>query len=164
MLFANTSKALAGFGLESYTFLPALTLAYAYTFAQDNPTRSVSFFIITFEAKFLPFALLFMTMIVESPNAALSQLMGLIAAHGYEFLTRIWPTFGGGKNIMFTPQIVKRWFGATPGSVQNRGYGFAVQGGGGAAAAGARADAASGRSTGSSLWGQAGPGRRLGGD
>jgi Derlin-2/3 len=160
-------QALAGGILDSYTFLPALTLAYAYTFAQDSPTRQVSFFIVNFDAKFLPFALLFMTFIIDGPEPAAAQLTGLLAAHLYDFLTRIWPTFGGGKNYIFTPNIVKRVFGAGVGSVQNRGYGFAVQGQGRATGVGAGAPdtASSGRSTGSSnTWGSVGPGRRLGGE
>jgi Derlin-2/3 len=160
-------QALAGGILDSYTFLPALTLAYAYTFAQDSPTRQVSFFIVNFDAKFLPFALLFMTFIIDGPEPAAAQLTGLLAAHLYDFLTRIWPTFGGGKNYIFTPNIVKRAFGAGVGSVQNRGYGFAVQGQGRATGVGAGAPdaASSGRSTGSSsTWGSVGPGRRLGGE
>ena len=150
--------------MDAYTFLPALTLAYAYTFAQDNPTRQVSFFILTFDAKYLPFALLFMTFIIDGPESALAQVTGIFAAHLYDFLTRIWPTFGGGKNYIFTPQIVKRWFGANAGNIQNRGYGFAVQGRG--REAGRTPDApTSGRSTGtSSTWGNTGPGRRLGGE
>jgi Derlin-2/3 len=152
-------KALAGGILNEYTFLPALSLAYAYTFAQDNPTRQVSFFIVNFDSKYLPFALLFMSFIIDGPNAALAQLTGLVAAHLYDFLTRIWPTFGGGKNFISTPQIVKGWFGAPPGSVQNRGYGSAFQGGGRASGAGAGAPL--GRSTGN-MWSSAGPGRRLG--
>ncbi|CAO2649660.1 Nn.00g070450.m01.CDS01 [Neocucurbitaria sp. VM-36] len=157
---------LAGAFLNAYTFLPALSLAYAYTFAQDNPTRQVSFFIVNFDSKYLPFALLFMTFIIDGSEAALAQLTGLIAAHLYDFLTRIWPTFGGGKNYIFTPQIVKGWFGATAGSVQNRGYGHVVQGRGRATGTGAGADPASaGRSTGvSNAWGGMGPGRRLGGE
>lgn len=159
--------ATAGVVLNAYTFLPALSLAYAYTFAQDNPTRQVSFFIVNFDAKYLPFALLFMTFIIDGSESALAQLTGLVAAHLFDFLTRIWPTFGGGKNYIFTPHIVKRWFGAMAGSVQNRGYGSVVQGRGRAAGApGSGADAASaGRSTGvSNQWGNVGPGRRLGGE
>jgi len=135
-------------------------MAYAYTFAQDNPNRQASFFVVQFESKYLPFALLFLALVIDGPNAAAAQLTGLIAAHLYDFLTRIWPTFGGGKNYIFTPLTVKRWFGAAPGSVQNRGYGTAVHGRGNAAGAG---DAAAGRSTGTN-WGQVGPGRRLGGE
>jgi Derlin-2/3 len=151
--------------LNSYTFLPALTLSYAYTFAQDSPTRQVSFFIVNFDAKYLPFALLFMTFIIDGPDSAAAQLTGLLAAHMYDFLTRIWPTFGGGRNYIFTPDFVKRAFGAGVGGIQNRGYGHAVQGQGRATGvgAGAPSGAGSGRSTGST-WGSVGPGRRLGGD
>jgi Derlin-2/3 len=154
-------QALAGFGLNSYTFLPALTLAYAYTFAQDNPTRQVNFFVLNFDAKYLPFALLFMSFIMDGPEPAMAQVTGLIAAHMYDFLTRIWPTFGGGKNYITTPQFVKRLFMARAGTTENRGFGHTVQGRGRATGSGAGADPASARSTGS-LWGQAGPGRRLG--
>ncbi|KAF2639032.1 DER1-domain-containing protein, partial [Massarina eburnea CBS 473.64] len=146
--------ALAGHVLNGYTFLPALSLAYAYTYAQDNPTRQVTFFIITFDSKYLPYALLFMTLVIDSPDLALSQATGLFAAHLYDFLTRIWPTFGGGRNYIVTPQIVKRWLGATPGAQQARPYGTAQQGGGG----GRVPDNAAGRTTGA----QWGPGRRLG--
>jgi Derlin-2/3 len=158
-------KALAGGLLNAYTFLPALSLAYAYTFAQDNPTRKVSFFIVTFDSKYLPFALLFMTFIIDGPEPALAQLTGLVAAHLYDFLTRIWPTFGGGKNYIHTPAMVKRLFAPEAGTAENRGYGYAMQGRGRAAGTGAGApDPASGRSTGRSTWGGVGPGRRLGGE
>lgn len=158
-------KGTAGCLLGSYTFLPALSLAYAYTFGQDNPTRSVQFFILNFDAKFLPFAMLFLTFVIDGPDAAASQLTGLIAAHLYDFLTRIWPTFGGGTNYIRTPQIVKGWFSATAGSVQDRGYGHAVQGRGRAAGApGSGAQPTTGRTTGANTpWSGMGPGRRLGG-
>jgi Derlin-2/3 len=139
--------------LNAYTFLPALTLAYAYTYSQDNPSRKVSFFIITFDAKYLPLALLFMTLIMDGSGPALSQATGLVAAHMFDFLTRIWPTFGGGTNYITTPAVVKGWFGGGAGTQQARSYGMAQQGR-------STADApASGRSTGTNPWG---PGRRLG--
>jgi Derlin-2/3 len=150
-------KALAGVVFNAYTFLPALSLAYAYTFAQDNPTRQVNFFIVNFDSKYLPFAMLFMTFIIDGQEPALHQLMGLIAAHLYDFLTRIWPTFGGGKNYVFTPQVVKRWFGGAAGTPQNRGYGYAVPGRG-------RETGSNEPSTGRSTGAQFGPGRRLGGE
>ncbi|KAH4897405.1 derlin [Parastagonospora nodorum] len=153
--------ATAGGFLNSYTFLPALTESYAYTFAQDNPTRQVNFFIINFDAKFLPFALLFMTFIVDGPDSAAAQLTGLLAAHLYDFLTRIWPTFGGGKNYIVTPNFVKRLFNAGVG-VQNRGFGHVVQGQ--ARASGAATGGPSAAAGVSNRWGSVGPGRRLGGD
>jgi Derlin-2/3 len=157
-------KATAGGILGGYTFLPALSLAYAYTFAQDNPSRSMSFFIITFEAKYLPYAMLLMTFVMGNPSQAMHQACGLLAAHMYDFLTRIWPTFGGGKNYIYTPEIVKRWFGAAPGSVQNRGFGYVVEGRGRAdGAPGTGAQPSTGRTTGASTqWNSLGPGRRLG--
>ncbi|CBY01016.1 hypothetical protein LEMA_P021460.1 [Plenodomus lingam JN3] len=157
-LYANIArvKATAGAAFGSYTFLPALSLAYAYTYAQENPTRKVSFFVVTFDCKFLPYAMLAMSFVMDGPGTALVQICGLLAAHMYDFLTRIWPTFGGGKNYIFTPQIVRSWFGATPGSVQNRGYGHAVQGRGAAPSTGASTSVRN-------AWGSMGPGRRLGG-
>jgi len=152
--------AVAGLILKSYTFLQALSLAFAYTYAQDNPTRQVSFFIITFDAKYLPFGMLFMTFIIDGPEAAMTQATGLIAAHFFDFMTRIWPTFGGGTNYIFTPVIVKRWFGGTAGSVQQRAYGTAQQARPRDDPAAARA---AGRSTGfGGQWDGRGPGNRLG--
>lgn len=151
------SKLVAGFFLQSSIFLHALSLAFAYTYAQDNPTRQVQFFIINFDAKYLPFAMLFLTFIIDGPNAAMTQACGILAAHLYDFLTRIWPTFGGGRNYIFTPNIVKQWFGGRPGNVQQRTYGTAIQG------RGREEDRSAGRSTGfSGQWGERGPGRRLG--
>lgn len=129
-------------------------MAYAYTSAQDSPGRQVSFFVINFDAKFLPLALLTMTLIMEGGQSAMAQAMGLIAAHLYDFLTRIWPTFGGGRNFIYTPDTVKRWFGGRPGAQQARSYGMAQQG------RTTTAEPATGRTTGTAQWG--GPGRRLG--
>ncbi|PZD33754.1 DER1 domain containing protein [Pyrenophora tritici-repentis] len=163
LFVGSVIAATAGGILNAYTFLPALSLAYAYTFAQDNPTRSVSFFIVTFESKYLPFAMLFMTFVIDGPEAAATQLTGLVAAHLYDFLTRIWPTFGGGTNYIRTPDMVKRWFAARPGSVQSRGFGHVVEGRGRAAGAPGSNMPSTGRTTGASTtWGGMGPGRRLG--
>lgn len=154
--------ATAGAVLNTYTFLPALSLAYAYTFAQDNPTRQVSFFVVNFDAKYLPYALLFMSFVMDGPEPALAQSAGLFAAHLYDFLTRIWPTFGGGKNYIFTPRIVKGWFGQKAGTVQDRGFGHAVQGRGNATASGASSSSSSAAEGVRNRWGSMGPGRRLG--
>jgi Derlin-2/3 len=164
MVLTYYVKGIAGVVLNTFTFLPALSLAYAYTFAQENPTRRVSFFVLTFDSKFLPYALIAMSFVMDGPEPAMAQGTGLIAAHLFDFLTRIWPTFGGGKNYIVTPEFVKRLFSATPGSVRDTGFGHAVQGGGRATgAAGGRAAPTSGRSTGvNNSWGGMGPGRRLG--
>lgn len=141
----------------SLTFA-ALILGIAYTYSQDNKSKKASFFIISFNVMWLPWAMLLMTLIMAGPNAVMNQVTGLVAAHLYDFLTRLWPTFGGGKNYISTPNIVKRWFGGDRPNIQVRGYGTAYR----------QAAPSSGRGTSSgfgfsSAWGARGQGRRLGG-
>jgi len=144
--------------LGGYVFLQSLILAYAYTFSQDNPHSNVTIYILTFPAKYLPYALIALTFIMDGPGAAKLQAGGLLAAHAYDFLTRIWPTFGGGSNWLKTPEVVKRYFAGLgqDGAGQARAYGTAFQGrqqGGSGSAASAT----------SSAWSNTrGPGRRLG--
>ncbi|KAG7008050.1 25S rRNA (uridine-N(3))-methyltransferase [Physcia stellaris] len=114
---------LAGGILGGYIFTGALILAFAYTYSQDNKGKKVSFFVITFNVIWLPWAMLLMTFIMGGPYAALHQAAGIPAAHLYDFVTRIYPTFGGGRNYIFTPAIVKRWFGADkPGTNVKASY------------------------------------------
>lgn len=131
-----------------------LIMALAYTFSQDNPDRTMSFFIISFPGRYLPYALLAVTFVLGGPDAAKVQATGLLSAHLYDFLTRIWPEFGGGVNIIKTPDTVKRWFagdGERP-APQARGSGTAF--------AAPRAQAPPNPN-----WSnQRGPGRRLGGE
>jgi Derlin-2/3 len=91
----------------------------------------------------------------------MSEGSGIIAAHLYDFLTRIYPAFGGGKNYIQTPAFVKRWFGSQQPRQIHRGYGVAYH-------AGDRAyQGLSNSSWYSSLggsWRGRGSGRRLGGD
>ncbi|KAK3060616.1 hypothetical protein LTS18_008137, partial [Coniosporium uncinatum] len=147
--------ALAGGYFGGYTFLDALILSVAYTFAQDNPLTNVTVFILTFSAKYLPYALLLLTFIMHGPPAAMEQGTGLLAAHLYDFLTRIWPTFGGGRNYTKIPEFVKRWF-AQNGSAapQARSHGTAFDN--------RRAAPASGSASANAWSNQRGPGRRLG--
>ncbi|KAF2434725.1 DER1-domain-containing protein [Tothia fuscella] len=120
--------ATCGLLLNGYIFLQPLILAFAYTFSQDNPNTNITIYILTFPAKYLPFALIFLTFIMDGPNAAKQQLAGLFAAHLYDFLTRIWPTFGGGRTYIQTPDMVKRWFGgARPIVERSYGTGFTAR-------------------------------------
>lgn len=165
---ANIQKLIGGVILGGFTFLDALTLAFAYTHAQDNPNRQVSFFIITMRAKFLPLAMLAMTFVSGSPESALKQASGLVAAHLYDFLTRIWPTHGGGTNYIQTPAVISRWFGADARVPQARNYGSAIPGRpappGRTAPAPAGGSVSTGWSSSVPSWNSRGSGRRLGGD
>lgn len=156
-----------GLGMGGILFLSPLTLALAYTYAQENPNRQLSYFIITFSAKYLPYAMLAMTFVMASPVAALHQATGLIAAHLYDFLTKIWPEYGGGRKLINTPLFVRRWFEQTGGVASQRSYGTAFSGNTTTAPqrqTGSGGGWASGFSGGSGAWNQRGQGRRLGGD
>lgn len=136
----------------------ALTLGLAYTYSQDNRGKRVSFYFITFNAIWLPWALLGMTFLLSGPGGALLQGTGLLAAHAYDFLTRLYPTFGGGRNIVQTPGFVKKWFGSDRPAIVNKGYGTAYKP---PTTQPARGPTAGGSLGFRSSWGQ---GRRLGGD
>ncbi|KAI9818530.1 MAG: hypothetical protein M1827_000589 [Pycnora praestabilis] len=153
--------------LGGFVFTQALVLALAYTYSQDNRGRKVSFFIITLPVQWLPYAMLLMTMVMGGPGAALNQAMGLVAAHLYDFLTRLYPTFGGGRNYIVTPSIVRRWFGGDRPGPTSRGYGTAFTAR--PAIQPSNRGTSSGFSSGfgsgvSNIWGSRGQGQRLGGD
>lgn len=155
------------------SFSPAaLTTALAYTYSQDNRGKRVTFYIITFNVIWLPWALIGMTFLSGGPFAALVQGTGILAAHAYDFLTRLYPTFGGGRNVIQTPTFVKKWFGGSGGSsggrppivVKSYGTSYAAQQPKTPqpAARGSGSIASSGSSLAfRKTWGQ---GRRLGGD
>ena len=155
--------------MDGAFFLSALTLALAYTYAQENPNRQLSYFIVTFSAKYLPYSMLAMTFVMASPQAALHQATGLIAAHLYEFLTKIWPEHGGGRKLINTPAFVARWFATAAGTPSQRSFGTAYSGNNPAQNVGQQRQAgggggwASGFSQGGS-WNSRGQGRRLGGE
>jgi Derlin-2/3 len=141
-------------------FTSALVLAFAYTATQDERGQKATFIVITIPAQFIPYAMLLMTLIMEGPNSAKIQATGLVAAHLHDFLTRLWPTFGGGRNLVPTPAFVTRMWQTTQASVTHKDYGTAF-------APAQRAAAASGSSTGGVLpesWRSRGSGHRLGGD
>ncbi|KAI9661705.1 MAG: hypothetical protein M1821_008943 [Bathelium mastoideum] len=145
----------------------ALLMGFTYTYAQDDPARLVSFFIVTFQAKWLPYAMLAISAIAVSPAAALHQSTGLLAAHLYEFLTRIWPEHGNGRNVLQTPAFVLRWFGADQRRprVTSAGTAFAAQPRTqSASTSGAGQSSGVGLGNGPQAWARRGPGHRLGGE
>ncbi|KAL8764239.1 MAG: hypothetical protein Q9184_000208 [Pyrenodesmia sp. 2 TL-2023] len=137
-----------------------MILALAYTYSQDNRRKKVNFFIVQLEAKWLPWVMLLAALILGGPYNALNQGTGIIAAHLYDFLTRLYPTFGGGRNYLKTPAFIRRWFGGVDQRTQRKGYGTAYP-----PQPQAPPRPASGISTAfSSPWSSRGQGRRLGGD
>ncbi|OOF92259.1 hypothetical protein ASPCADRAFT_153828 [Aspergillus carbonarius ITEM 5010] len=155
---AFTITVTAGCLLNSVTFTSALILAFVYTYSQDNRGKKASFFIVEIPVEFLPWAMLTLTLVISGWPTALSDGMGIVAAHLYDFLTRIYPTFGGGKNYLVTPAFVRRFFAAHTPRRDARAFGTAFY-------ATNQAQNSSGGWTSSfqSPWNRRGPGRRLGG-
>ncbi|KAJ5885683.1 hypothetical protein N7504_011519 [Penicillium tannophilum] len=152
----------AGYVLGGMVFTSALILAFIYTFAQENRGRRTKLWFIDIPMEYLPWAMLMITMVLNGWPSALSESMGIVAAHLYDFLTRIYPTFGGGRNYLVTPAAVQRFFSRHTPNAGHRGYGTAFQ-----ASASSQPAQPSSRGWTSSIqnpWGGRGAGRRLGGD
>jgi Derlin-2/3 len=92
------------------------------------------------------------------------QIMGILVAHMYDFLTRLWPELGGGRNLLPTPGWVS-YLVQTP-RILRRGYGTVLR------PTDQPVGGSEGRSTGVSMgsgplpdaWRTRGQGRRLGGE
>ncbi|KAH8803219.1 Der1-like family-domain-containing protein [Xylogone sp. PMI_703] len=141
------------------TMTSALSLAFAYTMSQDNRGGQTQFIVFTIPMIMLPYAIIILSLLMNGPQIAMVELTGLVVAHLHDFITRLWPTFGGGRNLLPTPMFIRRLFEGPGRNIQARTYGSAVTTG-----------PSTGSSTGSSggvlpeSWRSRGAGHRLGGD
>lgn len=119
------TQALDQYFLGDVFFLPALILAMAYTATQDQRGQKAGFFFFTVPAQLIPLCMMGATLLMASPTQMLLQLTGLVAAHLHDFLTRIYPEFGGGRNFIPTPAFFAR-FVTTPRVLQ-REYGTGIR-------------------------------------
>ncbi|KAK2749150.1 hypothetical protein FQN57_006765 [Myotisia sp. PD_48] len=108
--------------LGNIVFTSALIMAFVYLYAQDNRGKKVSFYIIQIPAEYLPWAMLLLTFVMGGVPALLSEGTGILASHLYDFLTRIYPAFGGGKNYIKTPLFVQRYFASHGFTRAHGGY------------------------------------------
>jgi Derlin-2/3 len=144
-------------------------MAFAYTYSQVMRGVKINFFFVNMLAQWLPYAMLLVTMILGGWGAVISQGVGLVAAHLYEFLTTLYPTFGGGRNPIYTPAFIHRLFGTE--RMVSRGYGTALparardggQASGGTSGGGWASGIAGGLAN-ANPWSTRGRGHRLGGD
>lgn len=161
--FTNTQNKGINHALFGSAFIltSSLLTAFAYTATQDEGGKT-RIFILDIPTRAVPLMLCFMTFIMtQSTHAALVQATGIVAAHLYDFLTRLYPKFGGGVNILTTPTFVRRWFEPKAVSVSNKSYGTSFQ------PAAPRAAASGSTPAGGVLpesWKSRGSGHRLGGD
>lgn len=119
----TVTQVIAGLILQSFVFTQALLLAFIYTYAQDNRGRKVHFFFFEIPAEILPWAVLATTLLMGGTSATLQQATGLLAAHMYDFLTRLYPTMQRGRNYIQTPGFVRRYFTGNRTTTTNRAYG-----------------------------------------
>ncbi|KFY05151.1 hypothetical protein O988_00224 [Pseudogymnoascus sp. VKM F-3808] len=146
---------------NAYILTSALFTAFAYTATQDEGGQT-RIFILDIPTRSVPLALCFMTFVsIGELHPALVQATGILVAHLYDFLTRLYPKFGGGVNILTTPAFIRRLFEPKVVSVSNKTYGTSFQ------PAAPRAAASGSEAPGGVLpeaWKSRGSGHRLGGD
>lgn len=113
-------------GLPFSVFCKALILAMCYTATQDQRGAKANFYFITIPAQLTPVCMILVNLLF--PNGVymmMLELEGLVAAHLYDFLSRLWPEFGGGRNLIPTPAFLSRLV-QTP-RILDRGFGTAVR-------------------------------------
>lgn len=98
-----------------------------YTYSQDNRGRTATFIIVPMPVQYLPFAMLALTFVMSGVEAAMAEGMGIIAAHAYDFFTRIYPAFGGGRNWIKPPGFMRRYFRGVITAPTRRPYGTAFR-------------------------------------
>ncbi|CAG8304546.1 unnamed protein product [Penicillium salamii] len=156
----------AGWYLGAVVFTQPMIMAFIYSYSQLNRGQRTHFMFIDIPVVVLPYAMLLITMVVRGWQAAMIEAMGIPAAHLYNFLTHIYPVYGGGRNFLTVPAFVERYFKRADD--KNRSYGWASQSSTQASTAsqGGSSGSTSGSSwgwTSSNSWKGRGAGRRLGG-
>ena len=100
---------------------PALALAFVTNATRDSWGQPITFIVLKMPAQYLPYAILFLTLIAGSPQQALVQATGLFAVHLYNLLAGLYPNFGIKRNLVTTPAWLKRVCGTQ--AVVDRPYG-----------------------------------------
>ncbi|TQS33105.1 hypothetical protein Golomagni_06561 [Golovinomyces magnicellulatus] len=146
-------------------YIHPLLVALAYTITQQQQGMKAHYIILSFPAPLMPYIMIASNLIRQGGlDAAWFDAQGLIAAHLFEFLTKIWPEIGGGTNWIptpyFYPSIVTFFagLGSRAARVTERSYGSMIS------PAGGSSGSSSGVDTGPlpDSWRTRGGGRRLG--
>lgn len=132
----------------------------AYTCTQDQRGAKANFFFITIPAQLVPYAMIAADLLMIGPYALPMMFCGILSAHLYDFLSRLWPEFGNGFNPLKTPAFMSRLVDAPVRAMQDRGYGQAFTGTG--RPAGAAGSASGGGGPLPDAWRTRGRGQRLG--
>jgi Derlin-2/3 len=99
----------------------ALTMSLCWIFCKRNPTAKLSIYFFEFNANIFPWAL--MAFHVVLGQSVLDDVAGIVAGHGYIFLSDMLPKTHG-MRLVETPEFLKRWipnqrlFGSVHNGVQ----------------------------------------------
>jgi len=126
-------------------------MSFITTSTFDSWDEPITLFVLKMPCQYLPYAFLFLSLILEGPQSAMIQATGLAAAHFYNLMTGLYPNFGIQRNLITTPGFMTKIFGTQ--DVVQRPYGTAMPGVTGQAAWGLDLS-----------WKRFGPGRTLGGE
>ncbi|KAI0525372.1 Der1-like family protein [Xylaria bambusicola] len=132
-------------------YLHGLLIAICYTATQDQRGMQAHFYVVTVPAQLMPWCMLLAQLLFAGWGSFLLGLTGIFAAHLHDFLTRIYPEFGHGVNLIPTPGFIS-WILATP-RMTNMGYGTSITPRSGSSGRGGPLP---------DSWRSKGPGRRLG--
>lgn len=105
-------------------YLKGLIMAMCYTAVQDKRGQKSNFFFFQVPAQSVPYCMLIWSMLLN-PGVIPLEVSGILAAHLHDFLTRLWPEFGLGPNLLPTPGFLSKLV-QTP-RFMKRTYGTAVQ-------------------------------------
>lgn len=84
-----------------------LIVALTYTASQQQQGLQVNYMFVPLPAPLMPYAMIGVSLLFPGGiQDFFLGLYGLVAAHLYEFLTRIYPQLGGGRNILKTPKFM----------------------------------------------------------
>lgn len=140
-----------------FTFTHGFIVALAYTCTQQQQELTTNYMFLPMPAPLLPYAMIVISLLFPGGHVnAIQGVYGLVAAHLYEFLSRIYPQLGGGPNILKTPKFMTRVVNYVQGRSSQVFRGAGTTG----AASGSDAGAGSGPLPDS--WKTRGSGRRLG--
>lgn len=134
------------------TLASPLALAFVTTSTIDSWDQPITFIIIKMPAQYLPYAIIFITLIICGPQSALIEITGVAAALLYNLLTGNYPSSGIKRNLISTPGWMKKVFGTQ--TMVERPYGTVSM-------PGVTGEAAWGLDL---SWKRFGPGRTLGGE
>lgn len=104
-LFGSVSMIIIGLFVNQLFLGHAFTIMLVYIWSRRNPHSRMNFFgLITFQAPYLPWVLLGVSVLLGSE--IMTDLMGISVGHLYYFLEDVAPNLTGGYHFLRTPKVM----------------------------------------------------------